>query len=35
MHYAVDMWLAWAFPAVTFERYCDDGVPRTLKEVPV
>jgi RNA-directed DNA polymerase len=35
LHYAFDMWLAREFPAVTFERYCDDGVPRTLKEVPV
>jgi RNA-directed DNA polymerase len=26
LHYAVDMWLARAFPAVTFERYCDDAV---------
>ncbi len=26
MHYAFDMWLAREFPAVTFERYCDDAV---------
>ncbi|HCU51802.1 MAG TPA: group II intron reverse transcriptase/maturase, partial [Micromonosporaceae bacterium] len=26
MHYAFDMWLARTFPAVTFERYCDDAV---------
>jgi RNA-directed DNA polymerase len=26
MHYAFDGWLAREFPAVTFERYCDDAV---------
>jgi group II intron reverse transcriptase/maturase len=26
MHYAFDMWLAREFPAVAFERYCDDAV---------
>lgn len=26
MHYAFDMWLTRRFPAVTFERYCDDAV---------
>jgi RNA-directed DNA polymerase len=26
LHYAFDMWLAREFPAVTFERYCDDAV---------
>ena len=26
LHYAVDMWLAREFPAVTFERYVDDAV---------
>jgi RNA-directed DNA polymerase len=35
LHYAFDMWLARTFPTVTFERYVDDGVPRTLKEVPM
>jgi len=35
MHYAFDTWLAREFPQVAFERYADDGVPRTLKEVPV
>jgi RNA-directed DNA polymerase len=35
MHYAFDMFLAREFPTVQFERYADDGVPRTLKEVPV
>jgi RNA-directed DNA polymerase len=35
MHYAFDSWLDREFPAVEFERYADDGVPRTLKEVPM
>lgn len=35
LHYAFDAWMARTFPGVTFERYVDDGVPRTLKEVPV
>jgi len=35
MHYAFDSFLAREFPTVEFERYADDGVPRTLKEVPV
>jgi RNA-directed DNA polymerase len=26
LHYAFDVWLARAFPQVTFERYCDDAV---------
>jgi RNA-directed DNA polymerase len=26
LHYAFDMWLVREFPAVTFERYCDDAV---------
>src|SRR2546421_6092838 len=26
LHYAFDTWLARTFPAVTFERYCDDAV---------
>jgi RNA-directed DNA polymerase len=26
MHYAFDAWMARAYPAVTFERYCDDAV---------
>jgi RNA-directed DNA polymerase len=26
MHYAFDAWMARAYPAVTFERYCDDVV---------
>jgi RNA-directed DNA polymerase len=26
LHYAFDMWLTRTFPAVTFERYCDDAV---------
>jgi RNA-directed DNA polymerase len=32
LHYALDLWLGREFPAVPFERYADDGVPRTLKE---
>ena len=35
LHYAFDNWLAKNFPAVSFERYADDGVPRTLREVPM
>jgi len=35
MHYAFDTWLAKTFPTVQFERYCDDGAPRTLKGVPM
>ena len=26
MHYAFDAWMARTYPAVTFERYCDDVV---------
>jgi RNA-directed DNA polymerase len=33
MHYAFDSWLEREFPAVEFERYADDGVPRTLMGV--
>jgi hypothetical protein len=34
MHYALDKWLGEReFPAVAFERYADDGVPRTRLEV--
>ena len=33
LHYAMDMWLEREFPTVEFERYADDGVPRTLLEV--
>ena len=35
LHYALDEWLAREFPTVEFERYADDGVPRTLREVPM
>jgi group II intron reverse transcriptase/maturase len=35
LHYAFDVWMAREFPTITFERYVDDGVPRTLKEVLV
>ena len=33
MHYAFDLWLGREFPAVEFERYADDCVPRTLMGV--
>jgi len=33
MHYAFDTWLEREFPAVTFERYADDGAPRARLEV--
>ena len=32
MHYAFDTWLARVFPAVTFERYCDDAVIHCTSE---
>jgi len=32
LHYAFDAWMAREFPDVCFERYVDDGAPRTLKE---
>jgi hypothetical protein len=32
MHYAFDLWMARNFPGCPFERYADDGVPRTRKE---
>jgi RNA-directed DNA polymerase len=32
MHYAFDTWLAREFPAVTFERYCDDAVIHCASE---
>jgi RNA-directed DNA polymerase len=32
LHYAFDAWMAREFPTVEFERYVDDGAPRTLKE---
>jgi len=32
LHYAFDSWMAREFPTVPFERYADDGVPRTQKE---
>jgi RNA-directed DNA polymerase len=31
LHYAFDVWLVREFPTVEFERYADDGVPRTPK----
>jgi retron-type reverse transcriptase len=33
MHYALDTWLTRTHPTVVFERYADDGVPRTRLEV--
>jgi RNA-directed DNA polymerase len=33
LHYAFDMWLVREFPAVTFERYCDDAVIHCGSEV--
>ena len=32
LHYALDAWMARKFPTIPFERFADDGVPRTLKE---
>ncbi len=32
LHHAFDAWMAREFPAVLFERYADDGAPRTQKE---
>jgi RNA-directed DNA polymerase len=32
LHYAFDIWVAREYPNIWFERYADDGVPRTLKE---
>jgi hypothetical protein len=32
MHYAFDLWMVRTYPGCPFERYADDGVPRTLKE---
>jgi RNA-directed DNA polymerase len=32
LHYALDLWLVREFPAAPFERYADDGAPRTRKE---
>jgi retron-type reverse transcriptase len=33
MHYAFDTWIAREYPMAWFERYADDGVPRTRPEV--
>ena len=35
LHYGFDMWMVRDYPTVWFERFADDGVPRTLREVPV
>ena len=32
LHYAFDSWMAREFPGCPFERYADDGAPRTRKE---
>ena len=32
MNYAFDQWMVRNYPACPFERFADDGVPRTLKE---
>jgi RNA-directed DNA polymerase len=35
LHYAFDRWMAREFPGVAFERYADDGVPRTQGGIDV
>jgi RNA-directed DNA polymerase len=35
LHYAFDMWMAREFPHIPFERYADDGVPRTHRRKEV
>jgi retron-type reverse transcriptase len=35
MHYAFDVWMAREYPGVPFERYADDGAPRTPREALV
>ena len=35
LHYAFDRWMAKRFPGCPFERYADDGVPRTQGGVDV
>jgi RNA-directed DNA polymerase len=35
LHYAFDTWLTKEFPFVSFERYADDGVPRTQGGIDV
>ena len=32
LHYGLDAWMVREFPTVLFERFADDGAPRTLKE---
>jgi RNA-directed DNA polymerase len=32
LHYGFDMWMVREHPTVRFERFADDGAPRTLKE---
>jgi retron-type reverse transcriptase len=33
LHYGFDLWMIREFPGVQFERFADDGVPRTRLEV--
>jgi group II intron reverse transcriptase/maturase len=35
MHYAFDLWMARNHPGCPFERYADDGVPRTWRRSPM
>ncbi len=35
LHYGLDAWMVREFPAVAFERFADDGVPRTWRGLPV
>ncbi len=35
LHYALDKWMAREFPHIPFERYADDGVPRTHRRKEV
>jgi hypothetical protein len=33
LHYGFDAWMAREYPDAPFERYADDGAPRTRLEV--
>jgi RNA-directed DNA polymerase len=35
MHFAFDSWMARNYPGCPFERYADDGVPRTWRRSPM
>ncbi len=35
LHYGFDAWMTREYPGISFERYADDGAPRTPKEVSV